>query len=179
MLGKAARKEKEVREKELRHLTGQAGRNLFLECLQLILRNQLLWLVKSKGHREELETVVRDLWDLRTRGGGAPPVGEETQQAEQDEGLALFSSQPTADDKSKNDAPKKQRTRAQSWNPEENPDWPMPRMIDTLALCYLGCLLLRIPTAIGELCLWANAGRIPYKRSVSRISENCIFPFAC
>ncbi|QPC76438.1 hypothetical protein HYE68_007190 [Fusarium pseudograminearum] len=165
-LGRVARKEKEVKEKELRHLTGQAGRNLFLESLQLILRNQLLWLIKSKGHREELETVVRDLWDLRTRGGGALPVEEETQQeAEQDEGLAMFSSQPAVDDKSKDDTFKKQRTRARSWNPEENPDWPMPRMIDTLALCYLGCLLLRIPTAIGELCLWANAGRIPYKRS--------------
>ncbi|UZP34624.1 hypothetical protein NXS19_002440 [Fusarium pseudograminearum] len=77
----------------------------------------------------------------------------------------MFSSQPAVDDKSKDDTLKKQRTRARSWNPEENPDWPMPRMIDTLALCYLGCLLLRIPTAIGELCLWANAGRIPYKRS--------------
>jgi hypothetical protein len=114
--------------------------------------------------------VVRDLWDLRTRGGGALAVGEETQQeTQQDEGLAMFSSQPTADEKSKDSTPKKQQTRAQSWNPEENPDWPMPSMIDTLALCYLGCLLLRIPTAIGELCLWANAGRIPYKRSVSRM----------
>ncbi|GKU02567.1 polymerase i core factor subunit [Fusarium langsethiae] len=165
-LGKVARKEKEVKEKELRHLTGQAGKNLFLECLQLILRNQLLWLIKSKGHREELETVVRDLWDLRTRGGGALPMGEEAQQeTEQDEGLAMFSSQPTTEEKSKDNTPKKQQTRAQSWNPEENPEWPMPRMIDTLALCYLGCLLLRIPTAIGELCLWANTGRIAYKRS--------------
>ncbi|WXC56313.1 hypothetical protein SNK03_002243 [Fusarium graminearum] len=165
-LGRVARKEKEVKEKELRHLTGQAGRNLFLESLQLILRNQLLWLIKSKGHREELETVVRDLWDLRTRGGGALPVGGETQQeTEQDEGLTMFSSQPAVDDKSKECTLKKQQTRARSWNPEENPDWPMPRMIDTLALCYLGCLLLRIPTAIGELCVWANAGRIPYKRS--------------
>ncbi|RGP76796.1 polymerase i core factor subunit [Fusarium longipes] len=165
-LGSVARKEKEAKEKELRHLTGQAGKNLFLECLQLILRNQILWLIKSKGHREELETVIRDLWDLRTRGGGVLAVGEETQQeTEQDEGLAMFSSQPTADEMSKDNAPKKQQTRARSWNPEENPDWPMPSMIDTLALCYLGCLLLRIPTAIGELCLWANAGRMPYKRS--------------
>lgn len=167
-----ARKEKEVKEKELRHLTGQAGRNLFLECLQLILRNQLLWLIKSKGHREELETVVRDLWDLRTRGGGALAVDEEAQQeTQQDEGLAMFSSQPTADEQSKGNAPKTQQTRAQSWNPDENPAWPMPSIIDTLALCYLGCLLLRIPTSIGELSLWANTERIPYKRSVSWLLE--------
>ncbi|RFN44382.1 polymerase i core factor subunit [Fusarium flagelliforme] len=164
-LGTKARKEKEIKEKELRHLTGQAGRNLFLECLQLVLRNQLLWLVKSKGHREELETVVRDLWDLRTRGGGLA-VNEETQQETgQDEGLAMFSSQPTMEEKSQDKTPKTQQTRAQSWNPEETSQWPMPNLNDTLALCYLGCLLLRIPTTIGELCLWANTGRIPYKRS--------------
>ncbi|CAG7566566.1 unnamed protein product [Fusarium equiseti] len=164
-LGTKARKEKEIKERELRHLTGQAGRNLFLECLQLVLRNQLLWLIKSKGHREELETVVRDLWDLRTRGGGLA-VDEETQQETgQDEGLAMFSSQPTVEEKSQDKTPKTQQTRAQSWNPEETSQWPMPNLNDTLALCYLGCLLLRIPTTIGELCHWANTGRISYKRS--------------
>ncbi|CAJ0551230.1 Ff.00g111600.m01.CDS01 [Fusarium sp. VM40] len=142
-LGRVAKKDKEAKEKELRHLTGQAGKNLFLEC-----------------HREELETVVRDLWDLRIRGSGSLAVDKETQP---DEGLAVFSSQP--EEPEKDDIPKKQGARAQSWNPEQNADWPMPRMIDTLALCYLGCLLLRVPTAIGELCLWANSGRIPYKRS--------------
>ncbi|KAF4447117.1 hypothetical protein F53441_9262 [Fusarium austroafricanum] len=144
-IGKKTKKDKEVKEKELRHLTGQAGKNLFLECLQLVLRNQIFWLVQSKGHKEELETVVRDLWNLRTRGSGALVAEEETQQTE--EGLAVFSSQPTATEKG--DAPKKQRSRARSWDTEDDPDWPVPRMIDTLALCYLGCLLLRIPTAIG------------------------------
>jgi hypothetical protein len=162
-----AKKDKEAKEKALRHLTGQAGKNLFLECLQLVLRSQLLWLIRSKGHREELETVVRDLWDLRIRGSGSLAVDKETQP---DEGLAVFSSQP--EEPEKDDVPKNHGARAQSWNPEENADWPMPRMIDSLALCYLGCLLLRVPTAIGELCLWANSGRIPYKRSVSHMLDN-------
>ncbi|KAF4444022.1 hypothetical protein FACUT_961 [Fusarium acutatum] len=166
-LGKKTKKDKEVKEKELRHLTGQAGKNLFLECLQLVLRQQLLWLVQSKGHREELETVVRDLWDLRIRGSGALLAEEETQQT--GDGLAIFSSQPTGTEK--DDTPKMQGTRARSWNPEDNPDWPVPRMIETLALCYLGCLLLRIPTTIGELCAWANSRRMPYKRSYYDLPE--------
>ncbi|CCT73086.1 related to polymerase I core factor (CF) subunit [Fusarium fujikuroi IMI 58289] len=166
-LGKKTKKDKEVKEKELRHLTGQAGKNLFLECLQLVLRQQLLWLVQSKGHREELETVVRDLWDLRIRGSGAFLAEEETQQT--GDGLAIFSSQPT--DTEKDDVPKKQGARARSWNPEDNPGWPVPRMIETLALCYLGCLLLRIPTTIGELCAWANSRRMPYKRSYYDLPE--------
>ncbi|KAI1028419.1 hypothetical protein LB503_002314 [Fusarium chuoi] len=166
-LGKKTKKDKEVKDKELRHLTGQAGKNLFLECLQLVLRQQLLWLVQSKGHREELETVVRDLWDLRIRGSGAFLAEEETQQT--GDGLAIFSSQPT--DIEKDGTPKTQGTRARSWNPEDNPDWPVPRMIETLALCYLGCLLLRIPTTIGELCAWANSRRMPYKRSYYDLPE--------
>ncbi|KAK2678120.1 Ubiquitin domain [Fusarium oxysporum f. sp. vasinfectum] len=166
-LGKKTKKDKEVKEKELRHLTGQAGKNLFLECLQLVLRQQLLWLVQSKGHREELETVVRDLWDLRIRGSGALLAEEETQQT--GDGLAIFSSQPTGTEN--DDTPKKQGARARSWNPEDNPDWPVPKMIETLALCYLGCLLLRVPTTIGELCVWANSGRIPYKRSFYDLPE--------
>ncbi|KAF5560407.1 hypothetical protein FPHYL_6679 [Fusarium phyllophilum] len=166
-LGKKTKKDKEVKEKELRHLTGQAGKNLFLECLQLVLRQQLLWLVQSKGHRGELETVVRDLWDLRIRGSGALLAEEETQQT--GDGLAIFSSQPIGTEK--DDTPKTQGTRARSWNPDDSPDWPVPKMIETLALCYLGCLLLRIPTTIGELCAWANSRRMPYKRSYYDLPE--------
>ncbi|WAO95084.1 Polymerase i core factor subunit [Fusarium falciforme] len=157
-MGSVARREKETKEKELRHLTGQAGKNLFLESLQLILRNQLLWLIKEKGHREELETVVRDLWDLRTRGSSSLVI-DDAPAAD----LEMFSSHPTSNEKS--DPSTKSASRAQSWDPERGPDWPMPRMLDTLALCYLGCLLLRIPTGIGELCLWVNNGHMPYKRA--------------
>ncbi|KAI8656653.1 hypothetical protein NCS56_01269800 [Fusarium sp. Ph1] len=157
-MGSVARREKETKEKELRHLTGQAGKNLFLESLQLILRNQLLWLIKERGHREELETVVRDLWDLRTRGSSSLVI-DDAPAAD----LEMFSSQPTSNEKS--DASAKSASRAQSWDPERGPEWPMPRMLDTLALCYLGCLLLRIPTGIGELCLWVNNGHMPYKRA--------------
>ncbi|CAM1511139.1 Fc.00g086520.m01.CDS01 [Cosmosporella sp. VM-42] len=158
-LGATARRDKEIKERELRHLTGQAGKNLFLECLQLILRNQLLWLITEKGHREELEIVVRDLWDLRTRGSSRLVADDSAPEGE----LEIFSSQPGPD--LPNKAVETSRSRAQSWDPERGSDWPMPRMLDTLALCYLGCLLLRIPTRVGELCQWANSGRMPYKRA--------------
>ncbi|KAF7547795.1 hypothetical protein G7Z17_g7479 [Cylindrodendrum hubeiense] len=158
-LGAVAKREKEVKERELRHLTGQAGKNLYLECLQLILRNQLLWLVSSKGHRNELETVVRDLWDLRTRG----PNNLVAEDTVQEGALEVFSSQPATEELVK--GVDNTKTRAQSWDPARGPDWPMPRMLETLAICYLGCLLLRIPTSVGELCNWVNGGYMPYKRA--------------
>ncbi|RKL21806.1 hypothetical protein BFJ68_g2118 [Fusarium oxysporum] len=147
-LGKKTKKDKEVKEKELRHLTGQAGKNLFLECLQLVLRQQLLWLVQSEGHREELETVVRDLWDLRIRGSGALLAEEETQQT--GDGLAIFSSQPTGTEN--DDTPKKQGARARSWNPEDNPDWPFydlpEEMQDRLPSAYTRALKLPLRSSL-------------------------------
>lgn len=163
-MGNVVRREKEIKEKELRHLTGQAGKNLYLECLQLILRNQILWLVGSKGHREELETVVRDLWDLRTRGSSSLAVDDDD-----DPQGEMFSSQPEATEPATQSL--KNHSKAQSWDPERDQSWPMPRMIDTLALCYLGCLLLRTPTSIGEICNWVNGGHMPYKRAYYDLSQ--------
>lgn len=160
-LGATVRRDKETKEKELRHLTGQAGKNLYLECLQLILRNQLLWLTAEKGHREELETVVRDLWDLRTRGSSSLVPDEDDAAGVE---LEMFSSQPVPEAEASKTG--MHNTRGQDWDPERGSNWPMPRIIDTIVFCYLGCLLLRIPTRIGEIFHWINDGQFPYKREV-------------
>ncbi|KPM34078.1 hypothetical protein AK830_g12494 [Neonectria ditissima] len=158
-MGVVAKREKEIKERQLRHLTGQAGKNLYLECLQLVLRKQLLWLISSKGYREELETVVRDLWDLRTRGSSTLIADD----APQEDVLEMFSSQPATEEPVKE--ANGTRTRAQSWDSDRGTDWPMPRVLETLAICYLGCILLRIPTGVGEICIWANDGHMPYQRA--------------
>ena len=44
----------------------------------MALRSQTLWLVNEQGHREELETVIRDLWDLRIRGFDSSQAGDAT-----------------------------------------------------------------------------------------------------
>ena len=158
-LGAVAKREKEIREKEKRQLTGLEGKSLFLEALQLVLRSELMWLIREKGHKEELETVVRDLWDLRIRGFSSLVPEENTGEGE----LEVFSSQPLSDGTAGEVRPK---GRLLSWNPDQISSWPMPRMVETLSLCYLGCLLLRIPTRIGEFVRWANSGNIPYQRVV-------------
>lgn len=157
-MGAIARRDKEIRTTEKRTLTGLPGKSLYLEALQLILRTQLLWLINTKGFRPELETVVRDLWDLRIRGFGSLVPEEHTKEAE----LEVFSSQPL----SENGDEKKGAFGRRSWDPERGSDWPMPRFVDTLGLCYLGCLLLKTPVRIGEISGWANGGTIPYKRAV-------------
>ncbi len=161
-MGTVARREKEVREQEKRQLTGAEGKLLYLEALQLLLRSQVLWLIRVKGYREELETVVRDLWDLRIRGSSSLEPSVEDAAAEAS--LEMFSSQPPSEE----DKPAwSSGARAQIWDPDRGAGWPMPKVPDTIGICYLGCLLLRIPTRLGELIQWANRGDLPYKTAVS------------
>ncbi|KAL2887118.1 Ubiquitin-60S ribosomal protein L40 [Ceratocystis lukuohia] len=84
------RKEKEVKESEKKRLTGARGRDLYLECLQYLLRNQVLWLVAQQNHKPELEGIVQDLWDLRIRGC---PLAEIATDIEREDVL-FSSSQP-------------------------------------------------------------------------------------
>lgn len=161
-MGPVVRREKERRETEKRQLAGQEGHSLFLEAIQLLLRKQVSFLVRIKGHAEELETVVRDLWDLRIRGYSSNTMESNASDTQ----LEMFSSQPTSTDEEKN-LSWNLRTRAQSWDPERGSDWPMPRLPETIATCYLGCLLLRIPTRLGDLYTWVSNGNMPYLRAVS------------
>lgn len=43
----------------------------------------------------------------------------------------------------------------------------LPRLVEMLGLCYLGMLLLRLPTSLGELYKWATRGELIYTRAVS------------
>ncbi|KAF4825234.1 Ubiquitin-60S ribosomal protein L40 [Colletotrichum tropicale] len=162
--GKVSRKEKQIKERVRRVLTGPPARDLYLECLQLILREQVMWLVDVKGHKAELETVVRDLWDLRIRGAASAVENDSASEAE----LSLFSSQI---DLSQDEQPSNRTQGAQNWTPESGSEWPAPRLMDTLALCFLGCMLLRMPTRTGDLARWARTGSIPYKHSYRKLPQ--------
>ncbi|EHK20258.1 uncharacterized protein TRIVIDRAFT_48665 [Trichoderma virens Gv29-8] len=172
-MGAVSRREKAPRDRGKRAptLTGQAGRDLYLEALQLVIRSQVAWLVNEKGYREELETVVRDLWDLRTRGSNSG-IGDDAQG--DDEDLAIFSSQPSQPSQPSQDSSSSKwhpQSRKQSWDPELGLQWPLPRVPDTLAICYLGCILLRIPIHLGEIIRWARNGSIPYKKCYQHLPQ--------
>lgn len=164
--GRVFRKEREVKEQEKLKLSGRAARDLYLECLQLMLRKQLEWLIDTRGLKAELETVVRDLWDLRIRGSPAAAVEDPTSDGE----MSVFSSQAEASEdesRSRTSRASSRDRRVTDWSAEAGDSWPAPRVSDTLALCYLGCLLLRIPIRIGDLVRWARGGHIVYRQPVS------------
>lgn len=131
---------------------------LYLQCYQLILWKQCFWLVNVKGFPKDLETVVRDLWGLRLRllhgekedggyrsgttGFSSTSEGENTES----DGISLTSRRSRRSDRAKD---------------------RLPKLIETLALCYLGILLLRLPTSLGEVYKWAAEEEIIFTRAVS------------
>jgi RNA polymerase I-specific transcription initiation factor RRN7 len=44
-----------------------------------------------------------------------------------------------------------------------------PTLLDSLALCYLGCLTLRLPVTLGDVHHWVTEGKMPYKRAIRHI----------
>ena len=102
---------------------------------------------------------MRDLWDLRICGCQSGDVDSGS-----DGDLVFFSQSSTRDDSSSISS---RYTVAQSWDTTRGRDWPMPRLVDSLVMCYLGCVLLRIPTTVGDLFGWASSERMPYATAVS------------
>ncbi|CAN8102209.1 unnamed protein product [Discula destructiva] len=161
--GRVARKKRAAKEKATRHFTGNAARELYLECLQLILRKQVSWLVRERRLPAELETVVRDLFDLRIRSfsgltaakGDAEGPGPESGADSGTDG-ELFSSQAGSESEASSATTRTSVSRARSWTSEPGQDWNLPGLFHCLALCYLGCLSLSLPVRVGHIYEWAR-----------------------
>lgn len=145
-------------------LSGSEARELFLECYQLILWKQCHWLVNTKGFPTELETVVRDLWGLRL--GVTQKIGDEEGGYGSGTGTTMFSSASeggTTDSDATGGKSLGSRRSRKSVAAEER----LPRLVETLGLCFLGTLLLRLPTSLGEFYKWATHDEMVYTRAVS------------
>lgn len=165
--------------REKKQLSGNEARKLYLECLQLLLRKQTAWLVKTRGFHPELESVVRDLWLLRIRdfpglekkqkdeGAGRRQSGGVGREGDGDDGgLVMFSSQTVDDDKEEEGEEQRggSKRRKRSWSSEV---WVLPGVMDTLGMVYLGCLLRQEPVRIGDVWGWAKNNQIPFLGAVS------------
>lgn len=146
-------------------LTGREAAELYLQCYQLILWKQCFWLVSEKGFPKELETVVRDLWSLQlgilhgdhwggytfgSLGFSSTSEGENTDS----DGMSLTS----------------RRSRKSDGGRDK-----LPKLIETLALCYLGTVLMRLPTSVGEIYQWAAREEMVFTRAVSDEPTSLLF----
>ncbi|KAI2473105.1 hypothetical protein F4781DRAFT_262467 [Annulohypoxylon bovei var. microspora] len=174
--GRVSRMKKEKRKKIAVKLTGDEGRELYLETLQLILLRQVCWLVKEKGFPDDFEQIVRALWALRVRslpvresGEGEGGVGGGSQSQSQSQ--PLFSSMGEGTGGESDDVELSDAMTA-TWAPDAGRRWKLPRLMDTLALCYLGCLVRRLPASTADFCGWAQRGEIDFLAAFNGIPRN-------
>lgn len=162
--GKKSRKERVRKEKVEKVLSGRDATDHYLQCYQLILWKQAHWLINSKGFPPELEVVVKDLWSLRIQGF----YKDEERSAY---GSTMFSSQSEGDgtdtDGTCGKSVSSRRSRMSAVHKEK-----LPKLIETLGLCYLGMVLLRLPVSLGEIYKWAAKEEMVYSRAV-RIHNSC------
>ena len=136
---------------------GASGKELYFQAYQLILWKQCHALITIMGFPDELEHVVKNLWALRLQ------LLKGHVEATPDE-VNLFSSQPqTGKNESKVDKTTHKRTLRL--------DKVMPSLVDSLGICYMGMMLLRLPVGIGELHRWAMQGDIPFIRAIRVLPE--------
>lgn len=88
------------------------------------------------GLSPELETVIKDLWALRLQ-----LLRDKFSEPDSD---MNFSSQPESDTDAEGDNEKGSR----DWKVK---DKQMPNLIESMGLCYLGTVLLRLPVSLGEI----------------------------
>lgn len=161
MQGQISRKGQDAKTRVYVVTRGKEAKELYLQCYQLILWKQCFWLVHQKGFPTELETVVRDLWELRVR----LLWGDKNDEEGYGSGTLAFSSTSEGELTDTDGG----LSTASKWSRLSNrkEKGSLPKLIETLALCYLGILLMRLPTSLGELFKWVTTDEMIYNRAVS------------
>ncbi|KAI1400777.1 hypothetical protein F4819DRAFT_357041 [Hypoxylon fuscum] len=181
--GRVSRKKKERRQKVAVKLTGDEGRELYLEILQSILLKQVCWLVREKGFPADFEEIVRALWALRVRNlplresGNAKKRRRTGEDTDMEDGYAsgatsaMFNTQSDGTTGESSDTNLSDATTA-TWAPDAARRWKLPKLVDTLALCYLGCLVRRLPATTADFCGWAQKGDVTFLAAFNDIPRN-------
>jgi RNA polymerase I-specific transcription initiation factor RRN7 len=142
--------------------SGREAFDLYLKCLQLILRHQLWFLVQKKGFPAELETIVYDLWTLRIAQFG-DRIAAVREQSDSQSQSQIFNTLESEDDSAtENEHERIKATKARRDRTLANE----PNLKDCLALCYLGILTLRLPFTPGDIYNWVTDGNMAYRGAI-------------
>lgn len=161
--GRITRKKREEKERVHRVFSGREAAQLFLQCYQLILWKQVKWLIDVKRFPSDLETVVRDLWSVRLRSVKALGEGNGGIGSGREGGFSSQSDWETTEtDTDGMESSRVTNRRSRKTVRHEG----MPKLIDSLALCYLGTLLMRLPVTLGEFQRWTEQEDLIFVRAV-------------
>ena len=114
---------------------GTSAVTLYLQAYQLILWKQCYTLIHTIGLPADLEQVVKDLWALRLQ------LVRSKVDVEESDGDTVFSSQPVSDMDATTDTDQSPRRQGKA----------MPILVESLGVCYLAAMILRLPISMGEL----------------------------
>ncbi|KAJ5444258.1 uncharacterized protein N7458_008130 [Penicillium daleae] len=154
--GKKHRVKKDKEERSQKTYRGRKAHTVFLQAYQLILWKQCHALIHDHGFPEQFEAVLRDLWALRLQDFTLRINA--TTDDEEDDDRELFSSQPETD--SSDDLGFKSRGgRYLEW----------PRLLDSVGLCYLAAILMRLPVCVSDFHRLIIRQDIPYIRVAKSI----------
>jgi RNA polymerase I-specific transcription initiation factor RRN7 len=130
-----------------------------MACYQLILRYLCKALIKEKGLPVELEALVKDLWEIRMGLIQEYYVANETNasagnaQYDSDAGessgteFRLYSSQTEGEGTSLDT--EDEGGKISQYN-QVRVERNYPSGLDSLALCYMAAMLLRLPLSVGD-----------------------------
>ena len=122
-------------------------------------------MVTQKGFPKELETVARDLWSLRLNF--LDKSREERSGYSSGTGTMMFSSQSEGDGTDNDGSGFRSVSSRRSRKSRSGEEQRLPKLAESMALCYLGAILMRLPISLGEVTKWIIRDEIPYSRAVS------------
>ncbi|KAK7896968.1 hypothetical protein LTR67_004856 [Exophiala xenobiotica] len=166
------KKDARPKQKFSRILRGAKAYQLFLQCWQFILWKQCHALVHQKGLPAELWTIVRDLWTLwlskldhRLRDPTkADGLAADTESEGECEDEPATTSANETDTERENfgdpDSHKKGKRTHES-----------PQLVDTIALNYIGIILLRRPVSLARTFKWIQHEDIPFVRAIRHVPQ--------
>ncbi|KAF9693135.1 hypothetical protein EKO04_008738 [Ascochyta lentis] len=145
--------------KVAKHFSGRQALDLYLKCIQLILRHQVWYLIKDKGLPAEFELIVLDLWALRISQFGERIASDSRIDSQSQS--QVFSTLEA--DESETDGA---RSTLRTPKGREKKLNGVPNLLDCLALCYLGILMLRLPITPGDIYHWVTEGKLAYRGAI-------------
>lgn len=113
---------------------------------------------------------MRDLWDLRTRGVRMTVEGTSGMSSAGGSQVDTSASEDEAESTAE-DTDDSVRTDVSSTRKTDIIKSKLPTLMEMLGLCYLGIILLRLPTSLGELYKWVIRDEIIYTRAVSTLQN--------
>ncbi|KAK6438231.1 hypothetical protein LTR95_005575 [Oleoguttula sp. CCFEE 5521] len=145
-----------------RTFEGSKAVEYYLIALQVVLRKQVKWLVDEGKVSREIEGIVRELWALRLRKvqfRDGYESGTDTEGQSQ-----MFSSQSEGESGTETNASQSSRRKASTSG--------IAILVDTLALCFIATLLLRIPITIADFISLAEKGTLPYYQAIRLVQKS-------